>query len=316
MAEQPSPDIANLMGYGRRQLDRFRSNLGKAMATEDIEAVHDLRVASRRLHDLLGLMATWVGRKRVGRVRCTLRDVRRAFREVRDLDVLRLSLSEHPHEGAAASALAEAEAILARRRARAAATAKRIGRRAKVARHIGCMESLCEAFERLASQEPALLEEQLRDGLRQRAMTLLQEDPRTETADLHEIRIRVKQMRYCAQLLDECRRLDANDLMDALQQMQGLLGHWCDQVVATRVLSRLASRWRVVSGQPDLSAALLEYAACRARIAIEDREKVLEQWSRLVALVADAIPGVVDGDAANGATASGADAAASVEGGE
>lgn len=317
MAELPAPDIVNLIRYGNEQRKRFSANLGQAVATGDTEAVHDLRVASRRLQDALELMGAWLGRKRVARVQRSLRRVRKAFRKVRDLDVLRLSLSEPAGLGMAdANAREEMEAVLTRRRERAAAEAKRVGQRTKVARRVKSIEALSEAFSRSGGREPARLEEQLRAMLRRRAAALLRSDPQTQTTNLHEVRMHVKHLRYCAQLLEECRCLNAGDLMAALAQTQTLLGHCCDQIVAARTLSRLAGRWSVVSTQTALSAKLLEYATVRAQAAVEDRRKVLEQWPAFTELVKVSVPGLVECGTTDEEAGSGIDAPAPAEGGD
>ncbi len=310
MAKTLTPDIASLVRYQREQFDRFESNLHQAIATGDADAVHDLRVASRRLHDTLEVMAAWGGRKRVRRVQRALRRIRRAFRKVRDLDVLRLSLSEAAGPDVTdAAAQADVEAILTHRRERAFATASRIGRQPKLVRQATAIDDIREAFCRLAEPDSILLSEQLREMLRQRATALLQDDPREETTDLHAARIRVKQMRYCVQLLQECGCLEAGDLMEALTRMQELLGHWCDEVVATRVLSRLAGRWDIVSLQTALSGKLLACASRRAEAASEYRQKALAAWPALAAMVTDAVPDAAACGAASGDEESGPAAA-------
>src|SRR5690606_14270233 len=106
-----------------------------------------------------------------------------------------LSLSEAPSLAMMdAAAFTEVEASLRRRRERAAAGAKRVGQRPKVARHVEWARKLAKTFGRMAGRKPAMLEEQLRERLRQRVTALLRDDPRAETTDLHQARIRVKQL--------------------------------------------------------------------------------------------------------------------------
>jgi len=86
-------NLQNLVRYQHEQLVRFGANLGKALSTEDVDAVHDLRVASRRLHDALDVMDLG-SVEGGGAVQASLKRIRKGFRRVRDLDVLRISLRE------------------------------------------------------------------------------------------------------------------------------------------------------------------------------------------------------------------------------
>ncbi len=286
-----SADIPNLVRYQRDQLTRFRSSLERAIAADDVEAVHDLRVASRRLHDGLDAMAPWAGHKRVRQCQRALRKVRRSFRRIRDIDVLRGSLREAPpSDPPDAETRAYVDGILARRRAEAMARAQRVGQRAALARAIEMMGDITSGFSRSAAKEPMVLAQQMVQSFRQRAVAVLAQDPQDESTDLHGVRIRVKRARYCAQLLDEAACLDLADLLNDLTEMQRLLGHWNDQIVAARILSRLAGRWRNLTAQTRRAETLFECAAARARLAQEDRRRVVERWPAFAAAVRGAVP--------------------------
>jgi CHAD domain-containing protein len=316
MAHAAAPDTSSLARYQHEQLNRLRENLRQAMTTGDTDAVHDLRVASRRLHNGLEVMEARLGRKRVRRAQRSLKRVRKAFREVRDLDVLRASLGAAPESGSLEpNALAEVEAILTSRRERAMAVAKRAGNEPKLTKELASIENLICLLASDAEGEPALVEEQLTDMLRQRATALLQKDPFEETNNLHETRIRVKQMRYCVQLLTDCGALDAAELVEELTAMQGLLGHWSDQIVAARTFSRIAGRWRLLTGYTAISEKLLAHAAARAGASLQDRQKVLQRWPALTVVLKKSVPGLDGGEAAAEETAAGERSAESVEGG-
>jgi len=284
-------DMTNLVHYQNEQLKRFRTNLRLSLTTEDMEAVHDLRVASRRLSDALNLMGAWVGRKRTARAQRALKRIRKAFRNVRDLDVFRLSLSEDAGQGMIDIDLAaQIESIFGERRQRALAEARRTAEQPECSEEIDAIEQMNETFLELAQRKPGKLEKQLGRMLQERAEALLEHDPRMEEANLHETRICVKKMRYCAQLVDTCKCLGSHNLMDLLVEMQDTLGHWSDQVVAVRTLGRLAGRWKLVSYQTAFSEKILEYAVSRAKVAMNDQQKVLAQWTALAASVQVAVP--------------------------
>jgi CHAD domain-containing protein len=286
--------VPDLLRYKKEQLRRFRDNLKRAIAEGDVEAIHDVRVASRRLHDAMALMRPYVGRKEVDRVQAIHRRVRRLFRGLRDLDVLLLSLRESGETASPAAAFAEQ--ILSRRRQRAWAKAVPPIQRPKRVRAVAEAERLLEAFgEGLEEREQELGERLLRT-LRKRAEDLLAEQPTSEGSDLHPVRIRVKRLRYCAQLLHEAKGLEVEGLLRTLTEMQTRLGHWNDLLVAARTLARLAVRKRLLAFQEDMSRQLLELAAARAARAGECRRAAMEQWPSLVEAVQQSLALAPTGD--------------------
>jgi hypothetical protein len=77
-----------LQALALRQLDRFMSLEPKVLRGEDPEAIHDMRVASRRLQQVLDLIYPPPAPREVRRFRRRIRRCRRALGEVRNCDVL------------------------------------------------------------------------------------------------------------------------------------------------------------------------------------------------------------------------------------
>lgn len=297
MGKPVTLDMVRLIRYQQGQLERLRKNLERAIATGDIEAVHDLRVASRRLHEALGLMnaVPRLKPKQIGSAQRLLKSIRKAYRRVRDLDVLRLSLSDPAAtETLDGDTLTWVESVLARRRERAVAAATRMGRRSRVTKGLMALKKQIKSCATIMEGKRPEVEERFTSILRQRATDLLAADPREEATDLHQTRIRIKRMRYCVQLLEECSGLDETGLMTELTGMQGLLGHWNDRIVAARTLGRLAGRRRLLAAQTTISAKLFEYAGLQAQAALDERKQGLERWSPLTALIQSALPGWTD----------------------
>src|SRR5438132_541848 len=92
MASFAKPIAANLLEYTEKQLKRLTSKSEKLCESGEVDAVHDLRVASRRLVAPLRIMADYIGDKRVREIIRDLRKLRGAFRDTRDLDVVQSSL--------------------------------------------------------------------------------------------------------------------------------------------------------------------------------------------------------------------------------
>src|SRR6185436_12050507 len=82
-----NPTKGKLSSLAKKRLVRFVTLYPKALVSDDVEVVHNLRVASRRLQQVLQLIlpeAKSSGRKKLLR---RLRKVRRAFGPCRNLDV-------------------------------------------------------------------------------------------------------------------------------------------------------------------------------------------------------------------------------------
>jgi CHAD domain-containing protein len=267
----------------RKQLKRLREALGEVSATGNAKAIHNARVACRRLNELLDLMNVWLDADRIRRPRRSFKRIRTTFERVRDVDVLLASLfqpqaGEHlqPHE------LARLEGELTRRREKELKRALRDCRKLRPEKAIRQTEQLCGVLEKAAVDERPALKSRLDQMFSERADALLACDPRhVETSDLHQDRIRLKRLRYVAELIRRFELGLSNELIDAFTHMQDLLGRWHDHVVAADQIARLARRREVMQHQTAWSARLLEYAAWRLRSAEQDREQVVAEWAGL-----------------------------------
>src|SRR5262245_5105133 len=78
----------NLAGYMLKLAHKFKLNLRQALDTGDVDAVHDLRVASRRMSEPLLVLEENLPAGQIRAIRKSLRRFRQEFRKIRDLDVL------------------------------------------------------------------------------------------------------------------------------------------------------------------------------------------------------------------------------------
>lgn len=270
-----------LAAYVQKQLKRFEKNLTAAQKSGEVDAVHDVRVATRRLAEPLGLMGCGLGRKAVQNERRLLRKTRRALRKVRDLDVLQKSLMENPTGGGLEPTdLAQVEGILTQRREKALSKARRCWASLKSDKLVRRVDQLAEGYEDLMREG---LDEELARRVRQlflqRAERLVARDPRRpESVDLHETRICVKRLRYAAELMRDTQVRTDQDLIDSLAKIQERLGHWNDDLVAARMIARIAYKMSSLVEQPAWAARLLAYSAERARSAEAGRQAIVQEW--------------------------------------
>jgi|CXWL01.1.fsa_nt_gi CHAD domain-containing protein len=282
MAQRTYQDYAkNLIAYIERQKKRFNSNLTKALETGDVEAVHDVRVASRRLTEPLRLLGRWTGRRAADRVTDALRRTRRAFRKVRDLDVVQASLcDESPAGRMNPEDMAQLEGILAGRRERALRSARRRTEQLQPLEAIERMDDLIAAFEKRIDERADEHVLQGVDDFMSRWMARLRDkDPRRSgSADLHETRLCVKRLRYASELRRDIEGREEDRLVKALTEVQELLGHWNDKLITAGRVARIARKSEALASQSAWAAGLLECASQRARSAEEDRHRINAKW--------------------------------------
>ncbi len=84
----PAGEWAKVRQLALRQLDRFISFGPKVLKGDDPDAIHDLRVASRRLQQVLDLLYPPPPPRDIRKLRRRIRRCRRALSEVRNCDVL------------------------------------------------------------------------------------------------------------------------------------------------------------------------------------------------------------------------------------
>jgi CHAD domain-containing protein len=273
-----------LAAYVQKQLKRFEKNLAAAQKSGEVDAVHDVRVATRRLAEPLGLMGVGLGRKAVDNERRLLRKTRRALRKVRDLDVLQKSLMENPSGGGLEPTdLAQVEGILTQRREKALSKARRCWARLESDRLVRRVDKLAEGYEDLMREGlDVKLARRVQDLFLQRAERLVARDPRRpESVDLHETRICVKRLRYSAELMRDTHVRADQELIDSLAKIQERLGHWNDDIVAARMIARIAQKMSSLVEQPAWAARLMAYSAERARSAEAGRQAILQEWPQV-----------------------------------
>ena len=180
----------------------------KVRAREGDEAVHDLRVAARRLSDILSLWRAALERRSARRARRALDRMRRALGTVREHEVhaglLAQLLDGGPPELASAgrSLQSRLEARLEKDRGRAALAADA----ADVARILARVERATAGVAARLAAEPALIEQALVRAARreERARAAIVALPRSGAADetLHSARIEAKKARYTLECMN------------------------------------------------------------------------------------------------------------------
>ena len=267
----PAPGLTVRLAAGRivarqvRDLIRYE----KGARRGDTEAIHQMRVQTRRLRAALALFAGVLRPgKRAGRSR--LRWLARSLGRVRDVDVIAALLEERhlPHlSGVEAARLEDLVAALKERRWRLHRKLKALTARRRYAR---LKEALLDRARRprfrKSGHEDAMAARFLTDRIQREARRVSGHRGMTErapdAADLHALRITIKRLRYvlefhaetCGLAFDEERTL-TRDLQDCLGEIHDhdLLLSWfsgASDAAATPVEAALfAGAWRVLPHQ-------------------------------------------------------------------
>lgn len=264
------PARANLAELARKRLERFAVLFAKALANDAPETIHDLRVACRRLQQVLRLVMAEAGSNQHRKPSRLLRKTRRAFGACRNLDVS-LDLVKQQLNAPAAASLRRAWEALAKwlEGQRAGELGRARGRMEKV----DLIGSIVRMRTRLAEAhlDPAI-SEQLSMRLRS-AFTAWKDSLATAQAvgdvkSVHALRIAGKRLRYRAELLAAAQDGSAKRLVQELKGIQDHLGYWHDRFVLRQHVGEFI-------GRPDFMAE--EPGMCRALLLEMEREKQRDQ---------------------------------------
>jgi len=232
--------LRHLQRMIRRQYDEILAHDPGTRLGSDPEALHDMRVAVRRLRAFLRVARPILEREWTDELRAELKWLGQALGSVRDHDVLLIHVR------------AQAETLPAGDDAALRLFVKRMERRREAAREqmlealssrrylelLGRIELAGEAprwngkhrsVRKLASAEFKKLE---------RAIEKL--DPAPGDSELHRLRVRGKRSRYAGELAEAAVGRKARHFVDSAKNVQDVLGEHQDAVVADERIRELA----------------------------------------------------------------------------
>ena len=268
MAPGPRPphDLASLI---TRRHDALRAQVDDAYEGK-VAAVHQARVASRRLREVVPVLGRGLDDIRLKPLRAALRDLTRALGPVRELDVALGMVDELQIEGPDAGRLITVwrERLEHRRQAPERALRKALGS--------GSRRDLDRDLEAFAAARAVSPDESWREGLTRRltarAQNLRDHIERTGTSyhpgPLHEIRIAVKKLRYVLEITAEIGLARLVRTLRTLKTAQESLGRLHDLDV---LMTSLQSVPGAAPGKD------LQHAGAAAVAAIEAESRVLHR---------------------------------------
>jgi len=247
----------------------------------DVEAVHQLRVATRRLRATLQLFAPVLPAATVGAAGMGLAWLGRGVGGVRDLDVLLLAVAARSRRLAddARAALGPLEHVVSERRVVALAEMGRLLDSARCRRIRAALGRL--AWSGPGARPPVRLGDVAGDLVRpllravQRAARDLDVD--TPAVELHRLRVRVKRLRYACETLEGLAEDTIRPVVRRLVRLQDALGEHQDAVMQAAWLRGYAGSAQLPPPTLLATGAIVDRLERRAQ---KLRNRVVRAWKR------------------------------------
>jgi CHAD domain-containing protein len=269
-------DLA-LLTYLDGVVEDLRQLASRAVKGRDVDAVHDARVATRRLKAALDLLQTVVTRRQREPFAKITRLLRRRLSTLRDLDVMlqHLSAVKSPKLQPAALWMT---ARLEKSRHKAAAQAAADLPAAKILARLGAWWGLREQIAAANEAVASLLAESIHlqlDGFAEQASLLIQE---TVPSDPHDLRVAGKSLRYTLEMAKAHGIKLPRPVLAAFKRIQTALALWHDDVVLTETLLRESADQQRAHHDPLTQQAILWLASVTLRRAQGQLAKVADFW--------------------------------------
>ena len=278
---------ARIRKLALRQLNRMVSLESKVLRDDFPEAVHDLRVASRRLQSLLDLLYPDPRPPQIRKLRRRLRQVREALGELRNQDVLmaRMGRVLARKRAARREAWKAAHDYVLNLRPKTVQRAHRQLARLNLAQaYVRLRHELTALAERAdspasppsaqaaprlqatgaARSEPGVFSERAEAGARfaRRLGELWKEfeelatQSRRDEGVLHPLRIATKRVRYLVEIARELDMAGSAEVLGWLRDLQGRLGDWHDLEIMDAMLIEMLARRKFLAANLPLAIAV------------------------------------------------------------
>lgn len=244
-----------------RQINRLMSLEPKVLSEEDAKAIHDVRVATRRLQQIIDLIYKSPRSQEIRKLRRKIKRCRRVLGDIRNYDVL-LQHTEKAlrrKRGAGREAWEAVKEYLIERRAEIIPKALR--RMSKINLSAVCVQlkhhlaqDSLSAQVAAPSRVVALPGEQESDLIHQRAAqsliklwndfeaAVMNSHQTLHAPVIHRVRIAAKRLRYLTEVIDQ---FDVAGTVEVLKWLRGLqqeLGDWHDVEVLEEVTIEMVAR--------------------------------------------------------------------------
>ena len=283
-----STSDGKLLGVTQKRLERFVSLCAKVVVNDHPDLIHDTRVASRRLQEAFRVLFPKPRSNKSRKLVRTLREVRQALGDCRNLDVT-IGLIDKKLSGVTAPRIHESwdliKNYLAEKRARDIPRAREELIRHDIMQFVTRTQTLLQSG-RLQTEPEELLQRSLDESFAAWNEALRETLESPEVEQVHALRIAGKRLRYRVELLKDLGRRSTKPQIKALKRLQDELGDWHDRHVLLQFVAEFIGRPDFLVSHPDAGRVLLgEMERERRRnesavtTVLKTAEKTREAWA-------------------------------------
>jgi CHAD domain-containing protein len=261
------------------QFEALQKHLRAALASDDVEAVHKLRVTTRKLQASMDLLRIGETTKDVKRVKKLLRNLRRKLSEVRNYDVF-LSLLEQEAGNRRATpdpfeSLKKALKLRREKRAVRIRAVLKLVNPQHLAKPLGLNVAGNDAAGDYAASEKNLSSfaqhfdnrkilqhaaNRLDQRLLEFQMFAAQALPTTHPEELHQLRIAAKRLRYLLEIASDMGYGKSLVALNWLRSLQDKIGDWHDLEAIGNEIIAIAARKKFIKRHLEEASAILAAA--------------------------------------------------------
>jgi CHAD domain-containing protein len=264
----------------RRGVKKFIGALPKVLADQDREAVHDLRVWSRRLQQVIATLHGPQPSNRARTVRAILKRTRRALGAWRNLDVAietldRLERRARDAERKRAWTLVREAAVAERKRA-----VKRARKRLMRLDVFGLSEAV-EGLLRASDEDLVAVADQpfwtaLNAAFEKWRQALAAALESMQPERVHTLRLCTKRLRYRIEIARELGVAGTDETLAWCKHLQEELGRWHDRLELQRIIAHRLADPDLLMTEPRIGIILLTELDRMQRLATRSMHRELE----------------------------------------
>jgi CHAD domain-containing protein len=277
-----------LLQLANKRLEKFVSLLPRVLLSDQADMIHDTRVYSRRLQQVIRV---FFPQPRIGKARKLVRILRKSRRSLgpcRNLDVTIAIIQKKIRAGkedTIRDAWRQVQQNLEEKRSRELVRARRELDQYDLMAFIKRARDLLDSGDRASDPEQSL-KKTINQGLIDWSDALDKAMQDEGQDSFHTFRIAGKQLRYALELLATMGDHSSTAKVKALKKLQDQIGEWHDRQVLLQLVADFISRPDFLAAHPDLARALLaemDGEKQRDEVAIagilKDAERIRAAWA-------------------------------------
>ena len=248
-----------LLALANKRLEKFVSLLPRVLLSEKADTIHDTRVYSRRLQQVIRVFLPQPHTGKARKLVRALRSSRRSLGPCRNLDVTIAIVQKKiraAKEDTVRDAWRHVRQNLEEKRSRELVRARRELDQYDLVAFIKRARDLLDSGDRAGDPEQSL-KKTIKQGLIDWSDALDNAMQDQGQDSFHAFRIAGKRLRYALELLATMEDHSSTAKVKALKKLQDQIGDWHDRQVLLQLVADFISQPDFLAAHPDLARALL-----------------------------------------------------------